>query len=70
MSHSAFISNHIKFSSDDYNRWTWRARVSRLTTTTASEPTDRKKLEWVAEPVKWPRAARPLPEGHGRGLRG
>jgi hypothetical protein len=28
--------------------------VSRLTTTTASEPIDRKKLEWVAEPVKWP----------------
>ncbi len=28
--------------------------VARLTTTTASEPIDRKKLEWVAEPVKWP----------------
>jgi hypothetical protein len=28
--------------------------ISRLTTTTASEPIDRKKLEWVAEPVKWP----------------
>jgi hypothetical protein len=28
--------------------------VAQLTTTTASEPIDRKKLEWVAEPVKWP----------------
>jgi hypothetical protein len=28
--------------------------VARLTTTTASEPIDRKKPEWVAEPVKWP----------------
>jgi hypothetical protein len=28
--------------------------VAGLKTTTASEPIDRKKLEWVAEPVKWP----------------
>jgi hypothetical protein len=28
--------------------------VARLTTTSATEPIDRKKLEWVAEPVKWP----------------
>ncbi len=28
--------------------------VAGLTTTTATEPIDRKKLEWVAEPVKWP----------------
>jgi hypothetical protein len=28
--------------------------VARPATTTASEPIDRKKLEWVAEPMKWP----------------
>jgi hypothetical protein len=28
--------------------------VAGLKTTTASEPIDRKKLKWVAEPVKWP----------------
>jgi hypothetical protein len=28
--------------------------VARLKTKAASEPIDRKKLEWVAEPVKWP----------------
>jgi hypothetical protein len=31
---------------------------ARPTSTTATEPIDRKKLEWVGEPVKWPSSGR------------